>query len=130
MKMEITFPGGAKVEAGFRGHRLLTDQPVKAGGEDAGPQPFDTFLASIGTCAGFYALRFCQQRDIDTTDLGLTLETVRDPETKRLAEINLHLALPREFPQKYEKAIVRAMDQCAVKKAIVDPPAIETKLSR
>ena len=67
------------------------------------------FLASIGTCAGFYAMRFCQQREIDTSELGLTLETARDPETKRLERIDLRLALPPDFPDKYEKAIVRRL---------------------
>lgn len=126
MNMQIGFPGGVKVEARFRDHFILTDQPQKSGGDNAGPQPFDTFLASIGTCAGFYALHFCQKREIDTEGLAIELETVRDPETKRLSRINLHLTLPPSFPDKYEKAIVRAIDQCAVKKAIQDPPDIET----
>ena len=126
MIMEIGFPGGVKVDARFRDHRITTDQPEKSGGANTAPAPFDMFLASIGTCAGFYALKFCQQRGIDTTELALTLETVRDPEIKRLERIELHLALPPEFPEKYEKAIIRAIDQCAVKKAIADPPEIRT----
>jgi ribosomal protein S12 methylthiotransferase accessory factor len=129
MIMQIGFPGGVKVEASFRDRSILTDQPEKNGGDNAGPQPFDTFLASIGTCAGFYALRFCQKREIDTEGLGIELETIRDPETKRLSRINLHLALPPSFPDKYEKAIVRAIDQCAVKKAIQDPPIIDTVIA-
>ena len=126
MIMDIGFPGGVKVDASFRDHTILTDQTERGGGENTGPQPFDMFLASIGTCAGFYALRFCQQREIDTSELALKLETVRDSETKKLVRVNLHLTLPPEFPEKYEKAIVRAIDQCAVKKAIFDPPEIET----
>ena len=126
MRMNIGFPDGVKVEARFRDHALLTDQPEKVGGDNAGPQPFDVFLASIGTCAGFYALRFCQKRQIDTAGLAIDLETTRDQETKRLTRIALNLALPPEFPQKYEKAIIRAIDQCAVKKVILDPPPIET----
>ena len=65
MIMEIGFPGGVKVDAHFRDHRVTTDQPEKGGGANTAPAPFDMFLASIGTCAGFYALRFCQQRGID-----------------------------------------------------------------
>ena len=98
-------------------------------GDDAAPAPFDLFLASIATCAGLYALRFCQQRDIPTADLALALETVRDPEAKRLAGIRLDLTVPPEFPKKYEKAIARAIDQCAVKRAILDPPSFETTVS-
>ena len=53
MIMQIAFPGGVEVDAHFRGQTVLTDQPEKGGGQNLGPQPFDLFLASIGTCAGF-----------------------------------------------------------------------------
>jgi ribosomal protein S12 methylthiotransferase accessory factor len=35
------------------------------------------------------------------------------------------LNLPAGFPEKYRGAIIRATDQCAVKKVLVDPPEIE-----
>jgi putative redox protein len=122
MKMQITFPGGAAVDAGFRGFTVRTDQLPKAGGEGSAPAPFDLFLVSLGTCAGYYALRFLQSRNLDTEGLELSLETERDSETKRLAKIHLDLRLPEGFPEKYRAAIVRAMDQCAVKKVLDDPP--------
>ena len=120
--MEIGFPGGVAVSARFRGHEILTDQPTKAGGQGAAPPPFDLFLASIGTCAGFYALRFCQSRDIDATGLSATLEPVRDPATHRIATVRIELTLPPGFPARYRPAILRAIDQCAVKRHIVEPP--------
>lgn len=129
MLIEIGFPGGVKVDARFRDHVVSTDQPERGGGTNTAPAPFDLFLASIGTCAGFYAMRFCQQRQIDTDGLGVTLETVRDAEGKRLDTIKLQVTLPPNFPQKYERAIARAIDQCAVKKAILDPPKIVTATS-
>lgn len=127
MQMNVTFPGGARVDAAFRGFEVHTDQPEKAGGESSAPAPFDLFLASLATCAGYYALRFCQSRDLDTDGLALDLQTERDPETKRLAKIRLDLQLPPGFPEKYRPAIVRAMDQCAVKKALEDPPSFEVR---
>ncbi|HKV12418.1 MAG TPA: OsmC family protein [Thermoanaerobaculia bacterium] len=125
MSMKITFPGGLAVNAAFKGFTVKTDQKVENGGGAMAPEPFDLFLASLGTCAGFYALRFCQQREIDTEGLGLTLSTERDPEAKRLSTIRLEVELPAGFPEKYHDAILRAVDQCAVKRAIVDPPRFE-----
>ncbi len=125
MRMEISFPGGAAVDARFKGHTVRTDQPVKAGGGDTGPAPFDLFLASIGTCTGYYAARFCELKGIDPSQLSLSLETTRDPERKRLGKIRVELRLPPSFPDKYRKAIVRAADQCAVKRHIMEPPEIE-----
>ena len=122
MQIELEFPGGAAVNAKLRGHVVKTDQTVRGGGQDSAPAPFDLFLASIATCAGFYALRFCQSRSLETTGLGLTLTTVREPESHALQRIELELDLPGGFPSKYERAIVRAIDQCAVKRALVEPP--------
>ncbi|HSG40797.1 MAG TPA: OsmC family protein [Thermoanaerobaculia bacterium] len=125
MNMQITFPGGLAVNAAFKGFTVLTDQKVENGGGGTAPEPFDMFLASLGTCAGFYALRFCQQREIDTEGLGLTLATEKDPEGKRLALVRLEIELPAGFPEKYREAIIRAVDQCAVKRHIVEPPRFE-----
>ena len=126
--MEIDFPGGLAVSARFRGHEILTDQPAKAGGGDSAPPPFDLFLASIGTCAGFYALRFCQSRGIDTSGLAATLEPIRDAATHRIGRIRIELRLPPGFPTRYRKAILRAIDQCAVKRHIVEPPEFDVAL--
>ncbi|HDJ23793.1 MAG TPA: osmotically inducible protein OsmC, partial [Candidatus Aminicenantes bacterium] len=61
-EMKISFPGGLRVVAHYKGLVIETDQPVYAGGEGRAPAPFDLFLASIGTCAAYYVLAFCQQR--------------------------------------------------------------------
>ena len=122
MNIAVSFPGGVAVEAAVKGHSVRTDQPRPYGGDSA-PAPFDLFLASIATCMGYYALRFCQERKIATEGLGLSLETVRDEENKRIASIGVALTLPPGFPEKYNDAIARAVDQCAVKKHIVEPPA-------
>lgn len=125
MSLKITFPGGLAVNAAFKGFTVTTDQGVEHGGGGTAPEPFDLFLASLGTCAGLYALRFCQQRGIDTQGLGLTLATEKDPEGKRVALVRLEIELPAGFPEKYREAIVRSVDQCAVKRHVVDPPRFE-----
>lgn len=123
--MEITFPGGVQVNAQFNGFEVSSDQPERNGGQNSAPSPFDFFLASLGTCAGFFALRFCQQRELPTDGLRLQLTTERNAETKRLDRVDITMQLPTDFPEKYRSAIIRATDQCAVKKALLDPPEIE-----
>ena len=57
----------------------------------------------------------------------VTLATERHPETRRLTGIRIDLKLPEGFPEKYRAAILRAADQCAVKKAILDPPRLDVR---
>ena len=123
--MDITFPGGVRVNAQYNDFEIETDQPEKNGGENSAPSPFDLFLVSLGTCAGFFALRFCQQRELPTDGMHLSLTTERNRETKRLDRVEITLKLPDGFPEKYRSAIIRATDQCAVKKALIDPPDID-----
>ncbi len=125
MNMKITFPGRLRVEAAFKGFTVATDQSLAHGGEETAPEPFDLFLASLGTCAGLFALRFCEQRNLDTTGLGLTLTAERDAQLKRVATLRLGIQLPPHFPEKYRDAIVRAADQCTVKRHILEPPHFE-----
>jgi putative redox protein len=128
MSMTISFPGGVAVNATFKDQTVRTDQPVSAGGAGSAMAPFDLFLASIGTCMGFYALRFCQERSIDTNGLGLTLDPVRDETQRQVAKLAIRVVLPERFPEKYREAMLRAVDHCAVKRHIVHPPAFEIEL--
>jgi ribosomal protein S12 methylthiotransferase accessory factor len=124
MEINIRFLGELAVEADFDGH-TLTDQPEAAGGGGAAPSPFDLFLASIGTCAGYYALRFCQTRGLPTDGMTLKLTAEKDPAVKRVTRVAIEIELPPGFPARYREAIVRAADQCSVKRHLLEPPQIE-----
>ena len=123
--MQIQFPGGMRVDALHEGFWIRTDQPVAQGGGSSAPSPFDLFLASIGTCAGFYVLRFFQQRHLDTEGLSLSVTTRRDPERKLVNGIRIEIVLPQSFPEKYRDAVLRAVDQCSVKRHLAEPPEFE-----
>ncbi|MBN1629349.1 MAG: OsmC family protein [Thermoleophilia bacterium] len=130
MDMEISFPGKSKVRASYGGFVIDTDQSVDSGGEGSAPAPFELFLASIGTCAGIYVLRFLQERGLSTEEAGITLHQDVDADGKRVNKLSLEIKLPPDFPSKYEKAVIRAADMCAVKKHIEDPPLFETYTTR
>ncbi len=98
MEMEITFPGGARVDANFGGFSVKTDQPPMS----SAPTPFATFLASIGTCAGIYVLGFCNQRGIPTDGIRIIQRMMSDPRTGLIGQIDLDIQLPPTFPEKYK----------------------------
>lgn len=125
MDIEVSFPGGKRVDAKVGSFVIATDQPKELGGEDGAPAPFDLFLASIATCAGIYVLGFCQARGIPTEGIGLVQRTEADPATKLPAKITLELTLPPSFPEKYRAAVLKAAEGCKVKKTIAAQPPIE-----
>ena len=129
MEMEITFPGGARVDASFGGMSIKTDQPVQGGGTGSAPTPFATFLASIGTCAGIYVLGFCQQRGLPTKDIKIIQRMQSNPMTGLVGKISLDIQLPPDFPEKYKAAVIKSAEQCAVKKHLEHPPVFEVTTS-
>ena len=122
MEMEITFPGGARVDANFGGFTVMTDQPPQGGGDGSAPTPFATFLASIGTCAGIYVLGFCSQRGLPTQNIKIVQRMHSDRMTGLVGQIDLEIQLPPDFPEKYKAPLIRSAEMCAVKKHLEQPP--------
>lgn len=125
MTYEVIIEGGKKVSMILHNHKIVTDQPVKAGGEDSAPAPFDLFLASIGTCAGYYVKAFCDQRGIPAEGIRILQHVNYNLDQRRVDRIDIEIKLPPEFPEKYKEAVVQAANSCAVKKHLIVPPAIE-----
>jgi len=124
-EMEISFPGGKKVYAGYDGFTIQTDQSAKDGGDNSAPTPSDLFFASLGTCAALYALRFCESRKIDTEKLKVNLELQSNEKTYMVEKIIFRINLPPEFPEKYTSALIKSMNLCYVKKHLEQPPQFE-----
>lgn len=119
MNLNVKFPGGLAVNAEYGPFEIKTNQDGSA------PPPFALFLASIGTCAGIYVLSFCQQRGLPTDGLEITQKMETDPFTRLISKVRLDIHLPANFPEKYKEAVIRAADQCAVKKHLATPPEFE-----
>jgi len=125
--MTVSFPGGKRVDAHFKGFTIQTDQSPRGGGEGSAPEPFDLFLASLATCAGIYVKGYCDAREIPTGGLGIEMHVERDTERKRVARLVIEIKLPEGFPAKHRDAVVRAAELCAVKQHILEPPAFEIR---
>jgi ribosomal protein S12 methylthiotransferase accessory factor len=120
--LQISFPGGKKVDIGVGDFLINTDQSIKRGGEASAPEPFDLFLASIAGCAGIFALGFCHSRDISTIGLGLEMDWEKEQEPPHAAKVTFRLTLPEGFPKKYQASIQKAINLCTVKHYIHNPP--------
>jgi uncharacterized OsmC-like protein len=70
-EVEIVHLGNVKFEAIARGHRVVCDQPSTNGGQDSGMTPPEFLLASLGTCAGFYAAQYLKTRSLPTDGLKI-----------------------------------------------------------
>jgi putative redox protein len=122
MEMQIELGEKQKVKASYKGFEILTDQPERAGGDNSTLSPFDLFLVSIGTCAGWYVKSFCQQRELSEEGIHLEQKTTVNKETRMIEKIDIEIHLPDDFPDKYREAIIKAAGACTVKKHILQAP--------
>ena len=121
MEISVSMLEGQKQSAKFGDLEVISDQSINAGGNAEHPEPFDYFLASMVLCAGFYARKFCEQRDISTQGMTLTQNNENvDDNGKKLFSIEINL--PDGFPDKYKKALIAAVNTCTVKKVIQAVP--------
>jgi ribosomal protein S12 methylthiotransferase accessory factor len=127
-EMEIRFAGGKKVYSDYKGFTTQTDQSAKDGGDNSAPTPSDLFFASLGTCSGLYALRFCEKRKINTEKLKISLALQSNPKTHMVEKIIFKISLPPEFPEKYTSALIKSMNLCYVKKHLEQPPQFEFEM--
>ncbi len=125
MSIKITFPNNYKVRAEMSGFVIETDQRKEDGGDSSAPTPYELFLASIGTCAGAYILGFCKSRGLTTEGIEIEQRSVYDPIQQKIGKIILDIKVPDIFPEKYYNALIRAVEMCAVKKTIENPPLFE-----
>lgn len=130
MHVDVAIASGRRIEATLGKHRIPTDQLERHGGEASAPTPFDLFLASLATCATFYVVDFCATRNIPTEGIRLRQTWERDPETQLIGTIEQVIQLPPSFPERYEKAVVRAAQTCSVKKHLEKPPHFDIRAQR
>lgn len=120
MDMTITLAGDARVDVEAGSHTIHTDQPPAS----TAPTPFTLFLASIGSCAGFYIQAFCRARSIRAD--GIRLSQHHQTTAAGLVErVELTVELPDDFPEQYRTAVIKSAEKCTVKKHLEHPPAIQ-----
>lgn len=128
MEIQITFPGDQRVDASFGGFRVATDQPRGAGGDGAAPAPFQYFLASLATCAGFFVMAFLDRRGIPRDAVSMTLRADWDAAQHRVPRVVIEIGVSPSFPERYRRALGAVVDQCTVKQHLERPPAFETRV--
>lgn len=125
MEMVVTFPGGKRVDAQYKGFTILTDQSKTHGGEESAPTPFQLFLASLATCAGIFVLGFCEKRGIPTDSISLVQRMEKNGDTGMYDHVSIEIRLPKDFPDRYVAAVIKSANLCSVKKHIMTPPSFE-----
>jgi putative redox protein len=94
----VKFRSGVSFDVESRGHKLVSDQPREIGGADDGMTPPELFLASIGTCAGYYAIQYLKARNLPQEGLNVRVWAEKAMQPARIGTIRIDVEAPGAMP--------------------------------
>ena len=132
MEAKITHLGEAQFEIQIRNHTLICDQPEADGGYNEGPTPPEFLLASLGSCAAYYAAEYLRTRKLPADGLTVKVIAGKAKNPSRLdqfkIEIDLTEPLLQQMGDRHRDGILRAANACLIHNTLTHPPEISITL--
>ncbi len=124
MEVRIEHLGGVQFEIKARQHSIACDQPTENGGYDEGMTPPELLLASLGSCAGFYAAMYLKKHKLaaEGTVIRVTADKLKDP--ARMDNFRIEVDVPAEFEEKHKAGIEQSIHHCLIHNTLQHPPQI------
>lgn len=117
-------------------HRLVADEPVAAGGEDAGPGPYDFLLGGLGACTSMTMRLYADRKSLPLDRVTVTLKHSKiyakdcaECETRdgMLDQIERDIAMDGALDAEQRKKLMEIADKCPVHRTLTSEIRIVTK---
>ena len=108
----VTYDGGLSFSAQIRSHRLIVDQPLTAGGADAGPAPLELLGTALGTCIAFYVQQFLHARGLPFEGMRVEIEQQKASNPSRVGTFTARVVLPAALPPAQAEMLERVARSC------------------
>lgn len=124
MEVLVQHLGDVQFEIKARQHVIECDQPVENGGYDEGMTPPELLLASLGSCAAYYAAQYLRKHKLATegTLVRAAAEKVKDP--ARMENFQIEVILPIEVSSEHAEGVKESVKHCLVHNTLLNPPRI------
>lgn len=128
MEVKVQQIEGVKFSVAARSHTVMCDQPAENGGTDTGMTPPELLLASLGTCAAFYAAEYLRTRKLADTgvEVSVTAEKLKPP--ARLGNFRIQVTSPVPLTEDQREGMMRSVKHCLVHNTLLNPPEISIEL--
>ncbi len=125
MEVTVEHLGAVQFEIKARQHTIASDQPPENGGFDEGMTPPELLLASLGSCAAYYAADYLKRHGLATegTRVRVHAEKVKNP--ARVDNIRIDVDLPLDCEERDREGVDRAVHNCLIHNTLRHPPKIE-----
>jgi uncharacterized OsmC-like protein len=128
MELTAAYLGGVKFEVQARGHRVICDQPADNGGSDAGLTPPEFLLASLATCAGYYAAQYLNTRHLPANDLKVRVSAEKAQQPARLGAFHIEVTVSG-LNERHQSGVLRAVKACLIHSTLLGQPRIDVAVN-
>ncbi len=129
MEVVVNHLGDVQFEVQARKHTLICDQPPENGGFDEGMTPPELMLASLGTCAGFYAAFYLKKHKLATEGTRVRVTAEKEKNPARLDNFQITVEVPVEFSEEHRSGIEQAVHHCLIHNTLLQPPKISLTIA-
>jgi putative redox protein len=125
MEVIVEHLGAVQFEIKARQHTIDCDQPPENGGFDEGMTPPELLLASLGSCAAFYAAQYLRKFRLSTegTRVRITADKIKDP-VARIDNFRVEIETRVELTDQHRAGVERAVHHCLIHNTLLHPPNI------
>lgn len=129
MEVRVKQIDGLRFSVEARSHKVICDQPLENGGQDAGMTPPEFMLGSLGACAEFYAVQYLRSRKID--DAGVEVSVTADKLVKpaRLGNFRIRVSCPALLSPEQLEGLQRSVHHCLIHNTLLSLPHMEIELA-
>lgn len=128
MELTIKHLGDVKFEITAGKHTVLCDQPESNGGKDEGMTPPDFFLASLGSCAAFYAVAYLKKKGLSREGVAVRISAGKAAAPARLDNFKIEVQIPFALSEADRIGVDQAVHHCLIHNTLLHPPTIEIEL--
>jgi putative redox protein len=116
--------GSVQFEIRARQHVIVSDQPSENGGYDEGMTPPELLLASLGSCAGFYAAQYLRKHELATKGTRVRVTAEKAPNPARVDNFRIAVEVPVAFEERHRAGLEAAVRHCLIHNTLLHPPQI------
>ncbi len=128
MEVAARHLGGSKFEVTARSHRIVCDQPEENSGTDEGMTPPEFMLASLATCAGYYAAQYLKVRSLTTDLLTVHVNAEKAKQPARLGSFQIDVTAPG-LDERQQEGLLRAVKACLIHNTLLGLPEINVTVN-
>ena len=128
MEVTVQHLGAVQFEIKARQHAITSDQPAENFGHDEGMTPPELLLASLGSCAAFYAAQYLRKHKLATegTRVRVTADQLKDP--ARIDNFRIAIETPVNLSVQHRAGVESSVHHCLIHNTLLNPPRIAIEI--